>query len=194
MSIQPWPPRFQQWKARSPSVTCPLQNTRSPGSTPASSAASATAGLKTEPGGYWPETALLVSGARGLSTRRRQSDAAMPRLNALGSNAGVEASASTPPFATSRRTADALSPSSRPAAKRCNARSTVSRTSRPGGPSRRSSSRMTRPCALTSTWRLPAAPRSAASWAFSAPFLPTGKPGSLSSGSSSASSSVAAPT
>ena len=70
----------------------------------------------------------------------------------------------------------------------------VSWTSRPGWPSSRDSSRMTRPTALTSSWLVPAVPRSAFSWYFTTPALPIRKPGSDSTGSPFSSASATAPT
>ena len=68
---------------------------------PLSSAASATTILKVEPGGYWPASALLVSGAFSLASSPRQFSPLMPLVNRLGSKLGVETIDSTSPFVTS---------------------------------------------------------------------------------------------
>ena len=66
----------------------------------------------------------------------------------------------------------------------CSAASMVRPTSSPCMPSCRSSSRITRPSALTSSCTAPARPRRSRSWDFSMPARPTRMPGSARSGSS----------
>ena len=53
--------------------------------TPASSAANPTIILKVEPGGYWPEIALLIKGFLGWLDSICQSEAEIPGSNLLGS-------------------------------------------------------------------------------------------------------------
>src|SRR4051812_24568011 len=91
----PWPPRFQlqQWKRRLPSVYQPGQKTRVAGSMPASSAAIAVTILNVEPGGYWPETILLVRGCASSDSSSSHRSAGMPCENTLGSKLGYEQSA-----------------------------------------------------------------------------------------------------
>ena len=102
---------------------------------------------------------LLISGVRGLSGSSRHAPWRRPLLKALGSKLGVEASASTSPVRTSMTTALALcSPTAARRSKRCSSRSMVRAAGPgPGLPSSRSSSRITRPTALTSTRLTPGA-------------------------------------
>ena len=72
VASEPWPPRFQQWKLGVAEAQMrPGRRRVDPGSiAPRSSAASATTGLKVEPGAYWPAIALLISGALRVGGQR----------------------------------------------------------------------------------------------------------------------------
>ena len=79
----------------------------------ASSAASATAILKVEPGAYTPAVALLSSGVRLSRVHSAHCACDTPELNSDGSNDGLVPIASTSPLRQSSTTALALSSPSR---------------------------------------------------------------------------------
>src|SRR5256885_15951080 len=102
MSIEPWPPFFQQWKTWLPSATEPVQVTRFDGTiAPLSSAASATTGLNVDPGGYIPVIALFKSGFSGSSLSWRHISGVTVVVEGFGSKPGADTLAMTSPLSTS---------------------------------------------------------------------------------------------
>ena len=117
---------------------------------------------------------------RELLPNRRESSVA----KGAGSKLGLDTSARMSPVTASEKTLATLSSVlQRRVRKSCIAASRQLTTSLPDLPGTRASSRTTRPKALTSTWLVPAFPRSSASCDFSIPLLPMRKSGSSSSGS-----------
>ena len=144
-----------------------------------SSAANPTSILKVEPGEYCPRITLFIRGLRSCATISFQLLESSPCDSMLGSKAGVDTIQSKSPVCVSITMADPLCPAMRSWANFCKSISSVSSTSAPGRPGSKASSRTVRPCALTSTWRTPASPRSAASKYRSIPLRPTMSDGAL---------------